>query len=110
MPTFHRYATEYTLKGEPESFENKDLGWTGSATVAPSGEGKVNLKLDLTNVRIGTPHVYDIKGIQATTPVFTSVKIPDQELALTRGTWRFVRGSLGEETYYWAVRITNQRS
>ena len=111
--TSYRYATEYTPKGEPDSFVAKDLGWTGSAVVSHSGAETVNLKLDLTNLRIGAPHVYDIKGIQgiqATMPVFTSVKIPDQELVLTRGTWRFVKGTLGEETYYWAVRITNQKS
>lgn len=105
--TPYRYATEYTPKGEPDSFETKDLGWTGSATVAPSGSNKVNLKLDLTNIRIGTPHIYDVKGVQATMPVFTLVKIPNQELALTRGKWRFVKDSLGEVTYFWAVRIVN---
>jgi len=108
--TPYRYATDYTPKGEPDSFVTKDLGWTGSASVSNSGADKVSLKLDLTNVRIGTPHVYDIKGVQATMPVFTSVKIPDQELALTRGEWRFVKGTLGKETFFWAFRIANQRS
>jgi hypothetical protein len=105
--TPYRFASEYTSQGEPDSFVSKDLGWTGSATVSNSEDDKVTLKLNLTNVRIGTPRVYEVKGIQATMPAFTSVKTPDQELALTRGAWRFVKDSLGDETFYWAVRITD---
>ena len=103
--TPYRYATEYTPKGEPDSFQNKDLGWTGSATVTYSGEDKVNLKLDLTNVRIGPPHIYDVKGVQVTMPVFTAGKIPDQEMVLTRGLWRFIKSTQGDDTYFWAVRV-----
>ena len=108
--TPYRFATEYAQTGEPNSFDTKELGWTGSATVTHFDQDQVNLKLDLKNVRIGTPRVYDLKGIQMTMPTFTAVKIPDQDLALTHGAWRFVKDSLGNETFYWAVRITKQKS
>jgi len=105
--TSYRYATEYSGEGEPGDFITKDLGWTGKATVSNSGDDKVNLRLDLTNVKIGTPRVYDVEGFQATMPAFTSVKIPDQELTLTPGKWRFVKSALGDDVYFWALRIAN---
>jgi hypothetical protein len=108
--TSYRFASEYTPDGEPDSFVDRVLGWTGRATITHEGEGQHNLKLDLTNVRIGTPQVYEVDGVQVTMPVFTSVKIPEQHIVITRGEWLFVKDSSGDETFFWAVRITNQKS
>lgn len=103
--TPYRFATEYTPKGTPSSFESRDLGWTGNATIASTGQDKINLKLDLSNVRIGTPQIYEVKGIQAPMPTFTAVSISENALTLTRGQWKFMK--CGEDTgsFFWAVRV-----
>ncbi len=105
--SIYRYATEYTPEGIPTAFETTELGWTGGATLISQDPDKFDLKLDLTNVRIGTPRIYEIEGVQFAMPVFTSIKASNQEMPLVRGEWAFFRASSPSEseTIFWAVRV-----
>lgn len=80
----------------------------GSGKIADEEAGKARLKIDLSGTLLGAPRVYEIKEAQVFMPVFTQVASPGEELSVRPGEWSFVRRQVGEDTYFWAIRLKNQ--
>lgn len=106
--TPYRYPSEYTVAGEPSAFETRDLGVSGTGTLADKEAGTVHLKFDLSGTLLSAPRVYEVKGTQVFMPVFTQVTSPDEELSMRPGEWSFVKRQIGEENYFWAIRLKNK--
>lgn len=105
----YRYPTEFTAKGEPDTFSSRNLGWEGKASIISADQKEMRLLLDITNHRIGTPHVYDTNGVQTYIPSFTSVEMSIGGLPLIRGEWKFVKTSDKDSTFL-AVRVADTTS
>lgn len=106
--TPYRYPTEYTSTGEPSAFETRELGVIGSGKIADEEAGTARLKIDLSGTLLGAPRVYEIEKAQVFMPVFTQIASPGEELSVRPGGWSFVRRQVGEETYFWAIRLKDQ--
>jgi hypothetical protein len=105
----YRYPAEFTGKGEPETFNTQNLGWEGKACIISVDQNEIRLMLDVSNHRIGTPHVYDTKGVQTYMPSFTSVQMSIGGLPLNRGEWKFVK-TPDKESAFLAVRVSGPSS
>ncbi len=106
--TPYRYPSEYTSTGEPSAYETRELGVSGSGTIADEEAGTARLKIDLSGTFLGAPRVYDVNGAQVFMPIFTQVTAPAEELSLSPGEWCFVRRNIAGEIYFWAIRLKNQ--
>ena len=106
--TPYRYPSEYTATGEPSAFEKRELGLSGSGTIADEEAGTARVKIDLLSTLLRAPRVYEVKGTQVFMPVFTQVTSPSGELSVRPGEWSFMKRQIGEETYFWAIRLNNQ--
>lgn len=102
-----RFASEYTMEGEPSSFETTDLGTRASVAASKGDQGKLQLELDLESKIADTPVIYEVDGVQVTMPVFQRVANADARLQVKPGEWGFISARAGEAPLHWAIRVTD---
>ena len=102
-----RFASEYTMEGEPSSFETTDLGTRATVATSMGADGKLQLELDLESKIADAPVVYEVDGVQVTMPVFHRVASGDARLQVTPGEWAFLSARSGEVPMHWAIRVTD---
>ncbi|RYD22999.1 MAG: hypothetical protein EOP88_05890 [Verrucomicrobiaceae bacterium] len=105
----YRYPTEFTAKGDPDTFDTRNLGWEGKASIISTDQKGMSLVLDISNHRAGTPHVHDTEGVQTYMPTFTTIEMIIGGMPLTRGAWKFVKTPDKESTFL-AVRVAGAAS
>lgn len=103
----YRYPTEFNGKGEPDAFETRKLGWEGTASVVSADREKITLNLNISNLRMGTPHVYETNGVQTYMPVFSSFRLSTSDLQLPPGEWKFVKTGAENDPFFLAVRVAD---
>lgn len=103
--TSFRYASEYTSEGKPATFETKALGLAGEVSTEAEGD-LIELKMNLSSTTADSPHIYEVKGVQVTMPVFEKIAT-ETTLTVKPGDWSFLNVKQGEKTCFWAIRVSD---
>ena len=106
----YAYPKNHWREGGQNKPDSKPLlGWSGEVVTSGFTDKFLNLKIDLTDRRMGSPHVHEVEGEQVATPTFSSDQL-QSHLQIEVGRWRFFNlspGSNKESSKFFAVRVTN---